>query len=81
MTRIYIDTNVFLDFYQSATDRMAVFQQLFERVDCIILPEQTVKEFRRNRAANGILETICEHRLKLLEMFTREKIGMMLRSN
>jgi len=51
MTRIYIDTNVFLDFYQSATDGMAIFQELLARADCIVVPEQTVREFRRNRAA------------------------------
>ena len=51
MISIYIDTNVFLDFYQSATDRMGIFQELRGRVDCIVVPEQTVREFRRNRAA------------------------------
>ena len=50
MTSIYIDTNVFLDFYQSATDRMGIFRELMARVDCIVVPEQTVMEFRRNRA-------------------------------
>jgi predicted nucleic acid-binding protein len=54
MTSIYIDTNVFLDFYQSATDRMGIFQELRARVDCIVVPEQTVREFRRNRAARLI---------------------------
>jgi len=51
MARVYIDTNVFLDFYQSATDRLGVFQQLVERAGQVVLTEQTVKEFRRNRAA------------------------------
>ena len=54
MVSIYIDTNVFLDFYQSATDRMGIFQELRARVDCIVIPEQTVREFRRNRAARLI---------------------------
>ena len=54
MVSIYIDTNVFLDFYQSATDRMGIFQELRARVDCIVVPEQTVREFRRNRAARLI---------------------------
>ena len=54
MASIYIDTNVFLDFYQSATDRMGIFQELRARVDCIVVPEQTVREFRRNRAARLI---------------------------
>jgi hypothetical protein len=51
MTRIYIDTNVFLAFYQCADGRMGIFQELFARADCIVVPEQTVREFRRNRAA------------------------------
>ena len=62
MTKIYIDTNVFLDFYRSATDRMAIFQQLLERADCIVVPEQTVSEFRRNRAAllNRLAKSVVE---------------------
>jgi predicted nucleic acid-binding protein len=59
MVSIYIDTNVFLDFYQSATDRMGIFQELRERVDCIVVPEQTVREFRRNRAAR--LKHLADH--------------------
>lgn len=50
MTNIYIDTNVFLDFYQAATDRMVVFRELMARVESIVVPEQTIMEFRRNRA-------------------------------
>jgi predicted nucleic acid-binding protein len=51
MARIYIDTNVFLDFYQSSTDRLAVFHELVKRASKVILPEQTLREFRRNRNA------------------------------
>jgi len=51
MIQVYIDTNVFLDFYQSATDRMAIFHELLDRPDCIVVPEQTVREVRRNRSA------------------------------
>lgn len=29
---------------------MAIFRELMERVNCIVVPEQTVMEFRRNRA-------------------------------
>ena len=49
--QVYIDTNVFLDFYQAATDRLAVFQELSKRSPRVILTEQTVREFRRNRTA------------------------------
>lgn len=51
MTHIYIDTNVFLDFYQSATDRLKVFKDLHARAEAILVTEQTVAEFRRNRVA------------------------------
>jgi predicted nucleic acid-binding protein len=51
MTHVYIDTNVFLDFYQAAKDRMEIFRELLARADCIVVPEQTVREFKRNRVA------------------------------
>ena len=54
MTKIYIDTNVFLDFYQAASDRLKVFGELVSRASIVILPEQTVSEFRRNRSARLI---------------------------
>jgi|APLak6261658528_1056013.scaffolds.fasta_scaffold03037_2 hypothetical protein len=49
--QIYIDTNVFLDFYQSATDRLAVFEEIIARAEFIVLTEQTITEFKRNRIA------------------------------
>src|SRR5262245_57603749 len=52
MVSIYIDTNVFLDFCQSATDRMGIFQELRARVDCIVVPELTVA------AATGLPATV-----------------------
>lgn len=51
MAHIYVDTNIFLGFYQSGNDRLAIFQELHARAASIVLPEQTVREFRRNRAA------------------------------
>ncbi len=51
MTRFYIDTNVFLDFYQAAKDRLVVFHELALRAGNIVLTEQTAREFRRNRAS------------------------------
>jgi hypothetical protein len=50
MAKIYIDTNVFPDFYQAGNDRLKVFAELVERADSIILTEQTLREFRRNRS-------------------------------
>lgn len=51
MSLVYIDTNVFLDFYQSATDRLAVFEEILDRSSNVLLTEQTVDEFHRNRVA------------------------------
>lgn len=54
MTLAYIDTNVFLDFYQSSTDRLAVFEDILARAKNVLLTQQTVDEFRRNRVARLI---------------------------
>jgi rRNA-processing protein FCF1 len=50
MAQVYIDTNVFLDFYQAATDRIAVFAEIVGRATRIVMPEQSIVEFYRNRA-------------------------------
>lgn len=49
MTRIYIDTNVYLGFYESSEDRLTVFKEILDRADNIFLTQQTIEEFRRNR--------------------------------
>lgn len=49
MALVYIDTNVFLDFYQAATDRLAVFAEIEKHAGRLVLTEQTVNEFYRNR--------------------------------
>lgn len=49
MALIYIDTNVFLDFYQASTDRLAVFEEIVKLSKSVLLTQQTVNEFRRNR--------------------------------
>ena len=50
MTRVYVDTNIFMDFYQSAQDALGVFAELLGRADRLITTEQTLAEFERNRA-------------------------------
>lgn len=49
MTLIYIDTNVYLDFYQAAHDPIAVFDELHKVRENLVITEQTGKEFARNR--------------------------------
>jgi predicted nucleic acid-binding protein len=60
MILAYIDTNVFLDFYQSSTDRLAVFEDILARASNVLLTQQTVDEFRRNRVArlNQLAESV-----------------------
>ncbi|WP_157201672.1 PIN domain-containing protein [Massilia sp. Root418] len=48
-TLIYIDTNVYLDFYQAAHDSIAVFDELHEVRENLVITEQTGQEFARNR--------------------------------
>lgn len=51
MALAYIDTNVFLDFYQSSIDRLKVFEEILARGPDVLLTDQTIEEFRRNRVA------------------------------
>lgn len=50
MARVYVDTNIFMDFYQSAQDPIGVFAELLERAGSLVTTEQTLAEFERNRA-------------------------------
>ena len=49
MPQIFIDTNVYLDFYQSSKDRLAVFGELQQNIESIVFVQQSLKEFLRNR--------------------------------
>lgn len=49
--KIYIDTNWFLSFYQSNHERRAVLQTVVANANLIVLTEQNITEFRRNRSA------------------------------
>lgn len=49
MPLIYIDTNVYLDFYQAAHDSVAVFDELYAVRENLAITEQTGLEFTRNR--------------------------------
>jgi predicted nucleic acid-binding protein len=48
---IYVDTNVFVDFYQSAEDPMALLDELEKHRDILVSTSQTFSEFHRNRAS------------------------------
>lgn len=70
MIQIYIDTNVFLDFYQSATDRLEVFQELQARATTILLTQQTVEEFQRNRVTRLVELAKNIEKTASLQIFT-----------
>ena len=47
--KILIDTNIFHDFYRSKNESLVILNQLIDNSDSIILTEQIVNEFYRNR--------------------------------
>lgn len=49
MPLIYIDTNVYLDFYQAAHDTVKIFDELYDIRENLVITEQTGIEFARNR--------------------------------
>ena len=53
---IFIDTNVYLSFYHLSSDDLEELKKLVvlarEGKVVLLLPEQVIDEFRRNRAAN-----------------------------
>lgn len=48
--KIYIDTNWFLSFYQSNHERRNVLKDVVAKAELVVLTEQNIVEFRRNRA-------------------------------
>lgn len=55
-TKIFIDTNFFLNFYQSNTDKLRILKDLRKHSSYLIFPEQVYYEFLRNR--DGILSNL-----------------------
>lgn len=47
--KILIDTNIFHDFYRSKHESLVILDKLIENSDSIIITEQIVNEFYRNR--------------------------------
>ena len=59
MTSVYVDTNVYLDFYRHARHPLSVFKDLRKLGKRLLLPEQTIVEFERNRA-DAIAATLVQ---------------------
>jgi hypothetical protein len=51
MAKIYPDTDRFVDFYQAALQTIDIFDELQKHKISLVLTEQTVTEFRRNRVS------------------------------
>jgi predicted nucleic acid-binding protein len=49
--KIYIDTNWFLSFYQSNHERQNVLENIAKHAELVVMTEQNLNEFRRNRTA------------------------------
>jgi predicted nucleic acid-binding protein len=47
--KILIDTNIFLDFYRTNTHPVEIFNLLKENISSIIITDQIIQEFERNR--------------------------------
>lgn len=54
MTKLFVDTNIYLDFYRNAHDRLSLFDELKKLEDKLIISEQGCREFQRNRTAQLI---------------------------
>ena len=51
MTKIYTDTNWFIDFYREAPPNMNWLDDLSKGKDSLVITRQTINEFHRNRVA------------------------------
>jgi len=49
MPKIFIDTNVFLDFYRAKQDKLEILMELHQHSDSIVFPSLVYDEFLRNR--------------------------------
>lgn len=58
MAKIYVDTNIFIDFYQSAQDAVSAFDELSKFAAHLVFTEQSIREFQRNR--NGSLANLIQ---------------------
>lgn len=49
MKKLFIDTNIFLDFYRSNTEKLKVLDELKKNAAHIVFPRQVYNEYKRNR--------------------------------
>ncbi|AFQ44902.1 PIN domain-containing protein [Desulfosporosinus meridiei] len=65
MAKIFIDTNIYLDFYRSNNDKLKLFEDLIEYYGYLIFPTQVYDEFRRNRITeiNNVISNIKKFKI------------------
>lgn len=59
MKKLFIDTNIFLDFYRSNTEKLKVLDELKKNAAHIVFPRQVYNEYKRNRVL--MLENILSN--------------------
>ncbi|GKS08971.1 PIN domain-containing protein [Pseudomonas syringae pv. theae] len=70
MTKLFVDTNIYLDFYRGAHDRLSLFEELKKLKDNLIISEQGYREFQRNRMSQ-LLKLAAEiERTSSISIFT-----------
>lgn len=75
MTKIFIDTNRFLDLYRTDKDSIKIFQEISNLKPNLICSEQGYHEFIRNRdnVLNATLENLLKNKMDLYTTaFTRQ---------
>lgn len=59
MAKIYIDTNIFIGFYQSTEDPISILDEIAEYSQHLVTSSQTINEFHRNRV--GVLNKLIKN--------------------
>ena len=49
MSKIFIDTNIFLGLYESNTNSLTIFKDIRQVEENLVIPDQVISEFLRNR--------------------------------
>ncbi len=70
MTKLFVDTNIYLDFYRGAHDRLSLFEELKKLNDNLIISEQGYREFQRNRTTQLIRLAAEIERTSSISIFT-----------
>src|SRR5262245_48084192 len=77
MAKIYVDTTRLIDFYEAADDKIVQVDELQKHKSSLVLTEQTITEFRRNRVQvitklyNRLKKTINDDRPQAVAVIQR----------